>query len=122
MTAAEQLSILGCQVAVPKMERAGDRDQHLSRLDGKLRRELARSPSDLVVLPELASIDYSRSAFERLDDLAETLEGPSFAIWRQLARDCGTTVAYSFPRRTDDGFRIALAAVGPSGELPGPLR
>jgi len=36
---------------------------------------------DLVVLPELSSIDYSRDTFGHLDEIAEPLDGASFQMW-----------------------------------------
>lgn len=120
MTGSATLSVLGCQVDVPQTRTAADRDAHIAALGGKIRGALSKERADVVVLPELSSIEYSRAAFERLDQLAEPLEGPSFEIWRSVAREFDTHVAYSFPRRAeDDQFRITLAVVGPTGELAG---
>ena len=119
MTTGDVLRILAAQAMVPATETAQQRDAHLAQLRDKLGARLAETPSDLVVLPELASIDYSRAAFSRLGELAEELDGPSYGTWRQLARDHGTSVAYSFPRRAEDGYRICVAAVGPDGALLG---
>ena len=73
----------------------------------------------MVVLPELCSIEYSRCSFGRLDDLAEPLDGPSFRAWQSISSEFHTYVAYSFPRRTTDGYRITLAVTGPDGRLVG---
>jgi predicted amidohydrolase len=67
----------------------------------------------------LASVEYLRATFDRLDQLAEPLDGPSYEIWRQVAREFETCVAFSFPRRTDDGYCITLAVAGPEGDLIG---
>ena len=119
MSPTDRLNILACQIDVPKMRSATGRDRHLDNICNKVRQALSEAHADLVVLPELSSIDYSRVAFERLDKLAEPLNGPSYAKWRQVAREFGTHVAYSFARRAEDGYRIALAAVGPNGDLLG---
>jgi len=114
-----KLRILACQIAVPSTISPADRDQHLDELSQKVRRELVETPADLVLLPELASIDYSRASFDRLDLLAEALDGPSFQIWSAVARDHKTHIAYSFPRRSDAGYRITLAVIDPLGKLVG---
>lgn len=114
-----QLRILACQISVPETVGVSDRDRHLEALCAKIGRELSTTPTDLVLLPELASIDYSRASFDRLDLLAETLDGPSFQCWSVLARDHQTHIAYSFPRRSDDGYLITLAAVDPKGQMVG---
>lgn len=119
MTSSDRLTILAGQIAVPPMDGAADRDRHLAQSREKLARALDTAGVDLAVLPELTSIDYGRHCFERLDDLAEPLDGPSFTTWRQVARDHGTYIVYSFPRRVDGGFRISVAAVGPDGALLG---
>ena len=60
MSRPDLLSILACQISVPSMATPGDRDQHLERVSNKISTELEKQSSDLVMLPELASIDYSR--------------------------------------------------------------
>jgi len=117
--ASSILQVLACQLSIPATVTADARDAHLRDSVGKVRRRLSEGAVDLVVLPELSSIDYSRDAFANLADLAEPLDGPSFAAWRAVARDFDTHVAYSFPRRADDGYRISLAVVAPTGELVG---
>ena len=119
MTSFEHLSILACQVDVPCTRTSAERDAHLAVMSGKVRHALSRERTDLVVLPELSSIEYSRPAFECLGELSEPLEGPSFKTWRQIAIEFATHVAFSFPRRADDGVYITLAVVGPTGELLG---
>lgn len=116
---SDQLRLLACQIDVPSTTSVSDRDRHLDELSCKISRELTKTPADLVLLPELASIDYSRESFNRLDLLAETLDGPSFQIWSAVARDHKTHVAYSFPRQAEDGYRITLAVVDPFGQLVG---
>lgn len=114
------LRVLACQLAIPTLTTAEERDSHLGGSAERVRRALsAQGPVDLVVLPELSSIDYSRGAFENLDALAEPLDGPSLVQWRAVAQEFGTHVAYGFPRRDEGEFRITLAVVAPSGELLG---
>ncbi len=120
MSASDKLSILACQVDVPQTRTAAERNDHIAALGGKVRDALTAEHADVVVLPELSSIEYSRPAFEQLDRLAEPLDGPSFETWAAVSREFGTHVAYSFPRRDEeDRFRITLAVAGPYGTLTG---
>ena len=114
-----KLELLACQIAIPAMADIAARDRHLERTLGEVTRELERAPADLVVLPELSSVDYSRALFDRLESFAETLDGPSFQAWSALARRFGTTVVFGIPRRDDGGYRISQLAVGPDGTLIG---
>ena len=70
-------------------------------------------------ITELSSVVYSRSTFDSLDELAEPLDGPSFQVMRQVARDFGVAVVYGMPRRADGEYRISQVVVGPDGEIAG---
>ena len=98
-----------------------ERDAHLTTSAEKVmaQLELADTSVDLVVLPELSSIDYSREAFAQLSDIAEPLDGASFQTWREVAMQRGVYVSYSFARAGDGGPYICVAVVGPDGELVG---
>ncbi|TPE51616.1 carbon-nitrogen hydrolase family protein [Amaricoccus solimangrovi] len=115
------LRLLACQVAVPETRDAAARGRHLARCAAEVSRRLAEAPEpiDLVVLPELSSIEYSREAFERLDELAEPLDGPSFATWSGVARRHGVTIVYGAAIRGPGGDRITQVVVGPDGARRG---
>jgi len=91
----------------------------LADMSAKVSGALAREHTDIVVLPELSSIEYSRQAFEHLAELVEPLEGPSYETWRKISREFDTYVAFSFPRRTEEGCFITLAVTSPDGNLVG---
>lgn len=113
------LRLLACQIDIPQMTRAGERDAHLDRVTRLVSDALAERPADLVVLPELSGIDYSRAAFDRLDTLAEPLEGPSFKAWSRVARAHGAHVVFGFARRQGDATFISTAVAGPDGTCLG---
>jgi len=113
------LKLLACQVEIPPMTHAHERDAHLAALAARVRQQLAHSAADVVVLPELASMAYSRAAFGALDALAEPLDGVSYHTWARLAREHGVHVVYGFARRSVQGFSIAVGIVNPQGALLG---
>jgi len=115
----ETIKLLACQIAIPDTTNAQQRDQHLERSANLVNGALQSQAIDLVVLPELSSIDYSRASFESLNELAETEYGPSFDCWSQVARKHNSAVVYGFPRRVNNGFRISSAVVSADGELIG---
>lgn len=118
MTAA--LRMLACQIDVPSMQTVAERDAHLADAAARVDRALrAAGGADIVVLPELSSIDYTRTTFDRLDVLGEPLDGPSNATWAAVARAHGVHVVHGFPRTAPDGPRICQAVVGPDGALLG---
>ena len=119
MTSQETLTLLACQIEVPPTTNASERDRHLADTAAKLRAKLSTKRADIVVLPELSSIDYSRAAFDHLDELSEPLDGASFQTWAALSLEFGVHVCYSFARRDDAGIYISIAVVTPKGALAG---
>ena len=111
------LSVLACQIHIPPMRRAHERDEHVERIVGLIDHHLNEQGADLVVLPELSTIDYSRTAFKCLDRLAESLDGPSCRRFSELARRYGTTIVFGLPRIAEDGFRISQVVIGPDGVI-----
>ena len=121
MTVNETLTLLACQIEIPPMTTAAERDAHLHQSAGKVRARLEEEASriDLVVLPELSSIDYSRETFARLDEIAEPLRGASFEVWSEVAKESKVFVSYGFARQADGGPYISVGVVGPDGEFLG---
>lgn len=120
MSAPAALRLLACQIAVPDaMTKAAERDAHLARSARLVGDELTRAPADLVVLPELSSIAYRRTAFEHLDALAEPPDGPSLAAWSAVARAHGVHVVFGFARREGNDTFISTAVVAPDGHCLG---
>ncbi len=121
MANEKTLTLLACQIDIPPMTSAKERDEHLTTSVAKVRNEITNADRgiELVVLPELSSIDYSRETFSKLDEIAEPLDGVSFEAWRELAMDLGVHVSYSFARADKDGPYICAAVVGPNGKLVG---
>lgn len=121
MPAADKLTLLACQICIPATTTATARDAHLARSAQKVLAHLDRSENevDLVVLPELSSIDYSRETFARLSEVAEPLDGASFQAWRKVAIERNLHVSYGFARSGEGGPYICTAVVGPDGMLVG---
>lgn len=109
------LKILACQIDVSASNTTSERDRHLDRVAADIRTRLQKRRHDLVVLPELSSIDYSRASFDNLDLLAEPLEGPSLERFGPLAREFGVTIVYGIPRRGVDAYYICQVVVDDSG-------
>ena len=80
---------------------------------------LDEAPADLVVLPELSTVDYSRESFRALDRLAEGFDGPSFEILSAVASRHNVHIAYGFPRRAETGYRITQALIDDRGQPAG---
>lgn len=117
----DRLTLLACQIAIPPMTTAAERDAHLATSVAKVRRELEASAEtvDLVVLPELSSIDYARDTFANVGEIGEELDGASFQAWRALAMEKRVYISYGFARLGAGGPYISIGVVGPDGRLVG---
>jgi predicted amidohydrolase len=109
--------LLACQLAVPGIRSAGQKIDHVDRLIKKVSAQLDRASADMVVLPELCTIEYSRKSFECLAELAEELEGPSTEKMRSLATDFNTTVVFGMPRYSEGKYYISQLVIGADGDL-----
>ncbi|HCV88008.1 MAG TPA: carbon-nitrogen hydrolase family protein [Alphaproteobacteria bacterium] len=106
------------------MTRGAERTAHMDRVARAIDFELASNgPVDLVVLPELGSLDYSRSCFDRLSDLAEPLEAsPTIESLRKVAQTNGVAILAGMARQEPgkdagtDSF-ITQALIAADGKL-----
>ena len=121
MLSSETLTLLACQISIPRMTTTAERDAHLANSVEKVLSHLGVSDDsiDLVVLPELSSIDYSRDTFAHLDEIAESIDGASFQAWRRVATERNVYVSYGFARSGEGGPFICSAVIGPDGKLVG---
>jgi len=114
-----RLRVLACQVSVPPTLSRGDRDEHVRRIASRIDECLLRQQADLVVLPELSTIDYSREAFARLDELAEEGDGTSARTFASVARKHGASVIFGMPRREGKSFYISQLLLNSDGACTG---
>jgi len=119
MVKSEQLTLLACQLEVPAMTLPQQRDAHLQAAADAVSSRLDETPVDVVILPELSSLHYSRATFENLEQLAEPQTGVSFQTWRVIALRHDCWVVYGFAHRHRDGISIAAGVVAPTGEPAG---
>ena len=91
------LKVLAAQVSVPGITTVEARDAQTARVAGMIAAALEEAPADLVFLPELFALDYAPSCFDRLEDLDEEPEGPTFSILSELARRFGAPDGSSRP-------------------------
>ncbi len=117
---SNRLRLLACQIAIPPTPTVEERDRHVLRIASAIETRCQDQPVDLIVLPELSTVDYSRETFDRLSDIAELLDGTTVGVFKALARRCDATVVFGMPRIGDDGgFHICHMAAGPDGNLLG---
>ncbi len=72
---------------------------------------------DLVILPELTTIEYSKEAFTHLSETAEALDGESVEVFRDIARRHSVHVSFSVPRTDRGDYFISNLVINPEGRL-----
>ena len=112
------LSLLACQAGIPSTPSASERDSHVAALCQRVAQSLqGRAPVDLIVLPELCTIEYGAHAFAHLDELAEPLVGISTEAFARLAQTTGAMVIFGLARSTERGYVISQVIVDRSGQV-----
>ncbi len=113
------LNILACQINIPPTDTVAARNLHLRTTADSVRKRLNAAPADIVLLPELSTLDYSNATFANLAEVAESDAGESFSTWSDVARTHNCWVLYGYARRCKKGYSIATGVVDPAGELKG---
>ena len=119
----DTVTVLACQIDVPTITTAAEQTAHTDRVASAIAFELTRGgPVDLVVLPELGSLDYSRACFDNLSDLAEPLEAsPTIDRLGKVAQKHSVAILAGMARRDlgqgKAGSHITQALIAADGTL-----
>ena len=121
MNPEPRITVLSCQLDVPPDMRSREaRDEHLDRVVRLLDDALSRQSADVVVLPELSSISYTRHCFSHLDCFAESAAGASFLKLSVIAKKHDTFLLYGAPRVSESGYaHISQFLIDSSGKPAG---
>lgn len=110
------MRILACQIHIPAMSTREQQLQHIDGIIAKLHQQLQQHQVDLVVLPELSTVEYSAENFQQIAEFAETLEGETITRFADLCRTYGVAICFGMPRREGDDFYISQVVLGRKGE------
>ena len=118
---SSRLKILACQISIPATSTLSCRNKHVELTAAKADRWLTESPADILVLPELSSLDYSSATFANLANVAEEDNGSSFQTWSDVAKKHNCWVLYGYARRCNpaSSYSIATGIINPEGTLAG---
>ncbi len=116
-TKKDSCTILACQLSIPQTLTKVERQHHITKTVEKIDMSLVQRSADIVVLPELSTIDYSRRAFEQLNQLAEPLDGPSMDRMCELALRHQSAIVFGMPRKQEGRYLISQLIISANGEL-----
>ncbi len=103
----ENLKIALCQHDIVWEDAAGT----LARIEGPVRRFIAKYRPDLLVFPETFSVGFTMNP-----DLSEPVDGPSASWLRALSRSCDVAVVASVPTLADGHRYNRCYFIAPEGE------
>lgn len=113
------IRVAGFQCKIPEQMDKDGQIRHVDRLCSRLRTELKGQDADLVVLPELSAMTYSRDCFDKLHEFAEDESGPIFSKFSELARELGMWILYGHASIQESGYAISQYVIRPDGDLEG---
>lgn len=73
--------------------------------------------SDLIVLPELFTIGYTREAFEKLPELADTKDSETISRFCELAKEKNSFIVFGFAEKAADKYYNSIAIINNKGNL-----
>ena len=114
------MKILAFQPKIYRASNGIEKLSHVFELVEKVDLAIQSSSSDkvdLVALPELTTIEFTKKAFENLSEVAESLDGESFSLFAELAKKHSTYISFSLPRKEQGNFYISNIVINRHGAL-----
>ena len=93
--------------------------EHINRMVEKVSQQLDQRNADMVVLPELSTIEYSRETFELMPELAEDLQGQTVETMQGLATTTKSAVVFGMPRVRAGQYFISQVVIDAEGKIAG---
>lgn len=110
------MRILACQIHIPAIDSREKQLQHIDTVITKLETELKDKSVDLVVLPELSTMEYSAENFQNIDTFSEELYGETYDKFSSFCRRNKVAICYGMPRKENGDAYISQVTLGRNGE------
>ncbi|MFT5505192.1 MAG: putative amidohydrolase [Gammaproteobacteria bacterium] len=110
------MKILNGQIMAENIVDEASMRSHQNQIAEKVRQHCAEDQYDLILFPELSSIEYSHRAFENLDKMAQTEDGWLVGAMAELAKEVNTSICFGMPRVNSHGTYITQLVIDPKGQ------
>lgn len=111
------MRILACQITIPEISTKEQQLAHVERLINTVEKHLLQTDGiDLVLLPELACMQYSTENFRSIDQFAETLDGDICQQFANLCRSHQVAVCFGMARLEAGAYFISQVVLDKRGE------
>lgn len=110
------MRILAAQLHIPAIDTREKQRAHVQSVIDRLGDQMRAQPVDLIVLPELSTMEYSKENFQRIDEFAETLDGEFYTRFAAFCREHKVALCYGTPRREGDQTFISQVVIDRHGD------
>lgn len=110
------MRLLACQIEISHTRSRRDQLRHIDNVIAKLDARVAAAPVDLVLLPELSTLEYSARNFQLIDSFSEDLRGETYHRFSAFCRRSGVAVCYGLPRRDGPDTYISQVVLDGNGD------
>lgn len=110
------MKILVAQIHIPAIDTREKQRAHVESIIEKLTRQVTETSVDLVVLPELSTMEYSKENFQQVATFSETLEGEFYTLFSEFCKKHNVAVCYGTPRQEGENTFISHVTLGRQGE------
>lgn len=110
------MKILNCQILAENIVDEASMRSHQNQLAKQVRKQCADTQYDLILFPELSSIEYSNRAFENLSEMVQTGDNWLVGAMSTLAAEVNAPICFGMPRRDKSGTYIAQWVVDSDGK------
>ena len=108
--------VLMAQVSIPAMSSKQQQLTHVDDMLAKLDGVLAEQAVDLVLMPELACMQYSTENFANIQTFAEPLDGDICLSFAALCRRHQVAVCFGMARVEDGHYFISQVVLDKQGD------
>lgn len=110
------MRILACQIKIPAMDTREKQLAHIDDILQKLEQQLAVNSVDLIVLPELSTMEYSAQNFQNIHEFSEELYGETHQRFAAFCQQHNVAVCFGMPRREGDDAYISQVTLDRDGQ------
>jgi len=110
------MRILAAQIHIPAISTKEEQVSYIHSLLQRLKEQLYLNSVDLIVLPELSTMEYSIENFQKINIFSEALFGNIHNVFSEFCRSNNVAVCYGLPRIDGDKTYISQVVLNKQGE------
>ncbi|MDR5902463.1 carbon-nitrogen hydrolase family protein [Halomonas icarae] len=110
------MRVLVAQIHIPAIDSRDSQRAHVETVIQRLSAQVTAQPVDLIVLPELSTMEYSKENFQQVARFREPLEGEFYTLFGQFCREHKVAICYGTARQDGEDTYISQVTIGRQGQ------